>query len=421
MAGCSIPKSLCLHPESSIDLDKAIVSKCMEFRLKPDDDQKILIWKTFGCNRFVWNHLLEERISYEKTNKGKLLNTTPAHLKKDNGFLKEVDSLSLANVQLDLNQACRKLFPKGKVPKFRAKGKDRRSYTTNSVNGNIGIIQKGDAENYIKLPKLGPVRIILHRSIPDGWVLKHVTVKETASGRFFASLVFDVEEKRKDPLKAFSVIEAFDYSMPELLVSASGVNSISPEEIHWYRNLESRIAREQRKLSRMEYGSSNYWKQRKRIGALHEKASSRRKDFLHKLSRKVADAYDAVIVEDLNLSDMSRMLMFGKSVHDNGFGMFRTMLAYKLKDQGKVLVKVDRFFPSSKRCCGCYHINKELELGERYWRCPVCGAVHYRDKNACYNLLQEGEILLNRWTGGDSALILTPEGVLSAKKTLSAE
>ncbi len=97
------------------------------------------------------------------------------------------------------------------------------------------------------------------------------------------------------------------------------------------------------------------------------------------------------------------------------------MLAYKLKDQGKVLVKVDRFFPSSKRCCGCYHINKELELGERYWRCPVCGAVHYRDKNACYNLLQEGEILLNRWTGGDSALILTPEGVLSAKKTLSAE
>lgn len=421
MDGCSIPKPLCLHLESSSDVEKATVSKCMEFRLKPDDDQKILIWKTFGCNRFVWNHLLEERISYEKTNKGKLLNTTPAHLKKDNGFLKEVDSLSLANVQLDLNQACRKLFPKGKVPKFRAKGKDRRSYTTNSVNGNIGIIQKGDAENYIKLPKLGPVRIILHRSIPDGWVLKHVTVKETASGRFFASLVFDVEEKRKDSLKAFSVIEAFDYSMPELLVSASGVNSISPEEIHWYRNLESRIAREQRKLSRMEYGSSNYWKQRKRIGALHEKASSRRKDFLHKLSRKVADAYDAVIVEDLNLSDMSRMLMFGKSVHDNGFGMFRTMLAYKLKDQGKVLVKVDRFFPSSKRCCGCYHINKELELGERYWRCPVCGAVHYRDKNACCNLLQEGEILLNRWTGGDSALILTPEGVLSAKKTLSAE
>ena len=421
MDECSVPKSICLHSESSIGLEKVIVSKCMEFRLKPDADQKILIWKTFGCNRFVWNHLLEERISYEKDNKGRLLNTTPAHLKKDYGFLKEVDSLSLANVQLDLNQACRKLFPKGKVPKFRAKGKDRRSYTTNSVNGNIEIIPKGDAESYIKLPKLGPVRIILHRSIPDGWVLKHVTVKETASGKFFASLVFAVEENRKEPLKVFSVIEAFDYSMPELLVSASGENSISPEEIHWYRNLESRIAREQRKLSRMEYGSSNYWKQRKRIGALHEKASNRRKDFLHKLSRKVADAYDAVIVEDLNLSDLSRMLMFGKSVHDNGFGMFRTMLAYKLKDLGKVLVKVDRFFPSSKRCCGCYHINKELELGERYWRCPVCGAVHYRDKNACYNLLQEGEILLNRWTGGDSALILTPEGVLSAKKTLSAE
>ena len=129
-------------------MERATVSKCMEFRIKPDEDQKILIWKTFGCNRFVWNHLLEERISYEKINKGKLLNTTPAHLKKDNGFLKEVDSLSLANVQLDLNQACRKLFPKGKVPKFRANGMDRRSYTTNSVNGNIGIIQKGDADTH---------------------------------------------------------------------------------------------------------------------------------------------------------------------------------------------------------------------------------------------------------------------------------
>ena len=111
-----------------------IVSKCMKFRINPTMEQKILIWKTFGCCRFVWNHLLDERTSYEKMNKGKLLNTTPAHLKKEHPFLSEVDSMALINTQLDLNQACKKLFPKGKAPKFRTKGKDKRSYTTNWIN-----------------------------------------------------------------------------------------------------------------------------------------------------------------------------------------------------------------------------------------------------------------------------------------------
>ena len=157
--------------------DSVVVSKCMEFRIRPTIEQKVLMWKTFGCCRFVWNHLLDERISHEKVNKGKLLNTTPAHLKKDNPFLSEVDSMALINTQLNLNQACKKLFAKGKAPKFRAKGKDRRSYTTNWINNNIEIIHRSDTENYIKLPKLGRVRIILHRSIPDGWRMKHATIK----------------------------------------------------------------------------------------------------------------------------------------------------------------------------------------------------------------------------------------------------
>ena len=127
---------------------KVTVSRCMEFRINPTMEQKILIWKTFGCCRFVWNHLLDERISYEEKNKGRLLNTTPAHLKKNNPFLCEVDSLSLSNTQLNLNMSCRLLFAKGRRPKFRAKGKDKRSYTTNWTNNNIEIIHKSDRENY---------------------------------------------------------------------------------------------------------------------------------------------------------------------------------------------------------------------------------------------------------------------------------
>ncbi len=393
-----------------------VVSKCMEFRIKPTKEQKILIWKTFGCNRFVWNHLLDERIAYEKVNKGKLLNTTPAHLKKDNPFLCEVDSLALSNTQLNLNHACRKLFPKGKVPKFRAKGKDKRSYTTNRVNNNIEIIHVRDDENYIKLPKLGLVRIILHRNIPDGWKMKHTTVKETASGKFFISLTFDVEIEPVETKKEFEKVETFDYSMPSLVVSASGENDITKDDIRWYRNLEDRIAKEQRKLSRMEYGSANYWQQKHKVGKLYEKASNRRKDFLHKLSRKVSSSFDAVIVEDINLQHMSQSLNFGKSVYDNGYGMLRNMLAYKLKEEGKILVRVGKFFPSSKRCSVCQEINHDLNLSDREWTCSNCGTHHDRDKNSCKNLLDEGKDILNRWAGGDSSLILAPSGVLSEKK-----
>ena len=396
--------------------ETVVISKCMEFRIKPDMEQKVLIWKTFGCCRFVWNHLLDERIGYEKVHKGKLLNTTPAHLKKDNPFLCEVDSMALINTQLNLNQSCRKLFPKGKSPKFRAKGKDKRSYTTNWINNNIEVLHKGDSENYIKLPKLGLVRIILHRSIPDGWRMKHATVKETASGKFFISLTFDVETEKKDPIKEFDNVEAFDYSMPSLIVSVSEDNDISCDDIRWYRNLEDKIAKEQRKLSRMQYGSGNYWEQKHRIGKLHEKARNRRKDFLHKLSHNVARDFDAVIVEDINLQHMSQTLNLGKAVYDNGYGMLRTMLSYKLQEKGKVLVKVDKFFPSSKRCSVCHDVNHELKLADREWTCKSCGTHHDRDKNATKNLLNEGKDILNRWASGDSSLILTPTGVLSGKK-----
>ena len=129
-----------------------------------------------------------------------------------------------------------------------------------------------------------------------------------------------------------------------------------------------------------------------------------------------SDSFDAVVVEDINLQHMSQSLNFGKSVYDNGYGMLRNMLAYKLEEQGKVLVKVDRFFPSSKRCSVCHEVNHDLKLSDRQWTCKSCGTHHDRDKNSCKNLLDEGKDILNRWASGDSSLILAPSGVLSEKK-----
>ena len=260
------------------------------------------------------------------------------------------------------------------------------------------------------------MRIILHRDIPTGWRLKNATVKETANGKFFISLTFDVEEEKRETRKEFDKVEAFDYSMPSLVVSASGDNDISSDDIRWYRNLEERIAKEQRKLSRMQYGSRSYWEQKHRIGKLQEKARNRRKDFLHKLSHDVARDFDAVIVEDINLQHMAQSLNFGKAVYDNGYGKLRNMLAYKLNDSGKILVKVDRLFPSSRRCSVCHDVNHELKLADREWTCKSCGTHHDRDKNATRNLLDEGKDILNRWASGDSSLILAPTGVLSGKK-----
>ena len=394
------------------------ISKCLEFRLKPNKEQSILIWKTFGCNRLVWNMLLSERIEYEKTNPTKLLNSTPAHLKDKYQFLKEVDSMALINTQLNLNQSCKKLFPKGKAPAFRAKGKDKRSYTTNWIKNNIAIIHVNNDENYIKLPKLGLVRIILHRNIPDGWKIKHATIKETASGKFYVSIAFDVEAVKKPLQRKFDKVEAFDFSMPNLIVSYSGENDISKDDIRWYRNIEGKLRREQKKLSNMQKNSRHYCSQLHKIGKIYEKAKNRRKDFLHKLSYTVASSFDAVVVEDINLQNLSQTLSFGKSIYDNGYGILRNLLAYKLKDRGKVLVKVDKFYPSSKRCSNCGDINNNLTLSDRIWICPTCGVIHNRDKNATINLHSEGLNILRRWTNGQSPLILTSPGVLSGKKLL---
>ena len=156
----------------------------------------------------------------------------------------------------------------------------------------------------------------------------------------------------------------------------------------FYRMAEERLAREQRKLSHCEKGSRNYEKQRRRVAVCHEKVRNQRKDFLHKLSRELADSYDVIGVEDIDMKAMSRSLHFGKSVMDNGYGILRTMLGYKLEEQGKVLVKVDRFFPSSKRCSCCGKIKKDLQLSDRIYRCS-CGNIMDRDVNAAINIRME--------------------------------
>jgi putative transposase len=360
------------------------MKKAFRFRIRPNAEQIVLLVRTFGCYRFIYNRMLADKIAYYKET-GKSLRTTPAQYKAEFQWLREVDSLALANEQLHLESAYKNFFrDKGTgFPRFKSKRGGLGSYTTNLVNGNIAL-----TAGYLKLPKLGLVRIKQHRQVPKGHRLKSVTITLTASGKYYASILYDYDVE-VTPVAPVEVL-GLDYSMPELYVDSNGATPAYPRP---YRQSQGKLAREQRKLSNRKKGGKNREKQRIKVARLHERVANQRKDFLHKQSRQIANACDAVSIEDLNMRGMSQALHFGKSVSDNGWGMFTGFLSYKLAEQGKKLVKIDKWYPSSKKCSCCGQVKEELPLSEREFRCD-CGFICDRDWNAAMNIRDEGIRLL---------------------------
>lgn len=361
------------------------MNKAFKFRIYPNSDQEVLIAKTFGCVRFIYNKMLGDKIEYYKSTNQKLKNT-PAQYKNEFEWLKEVDSLALANAQMNLQTAYNNFFrkPKTGFPRFKSKRNNKKSYTTNFVNGNIKL-----ENGFIVLPKLKAVKIKQHRSIPKDYKLKAVTVSKTATGKYFASILYEYEVDIKTVQP--KTILGLDFSMKELYVTSDGIPAQYPR---YYRQSLDQLKREQRKLSLCQKGSKNRNKQRIKVAKIHEKVTNQRKDFLHKQSKQITNAVDAVCIEDLDMKGMSQALNFGKSVMDNGFGMFVSMLNYKLMEQGKQLVKIDKWFPSSKRCSCCGTVKNTLLLSERIYHCENCGMTMDRDYNASINIKVEGIRLL---------------------------
>lgn len=224
-----------------------------------------------------------------------------------------------------------------------------------------------------------------HRIIPSDYKLKSVTISQTSSGKYYASILFEYENQVLD--RELETFLGLDFSMHELYRDSNGN---APNYPRYYRKAEKKLAKECRKLSKMQKGSNNRNKQRFKVAKLHEKVANQRKDFLHKQSRQIANAYDCVCIEDLDMKAMARALNFGKSVSDNGWGMFITFLKYKLEEQGKKLVKIDKFFASSQTCNVCGYKNAETKnLSIRAWDCPQCGTHHDRDINAAINIRNE--------------------------------
>ena len=367
------------------------MNKAFKFKLQPNNKQKILIDKTIGCARLIYNLMLNDKINHYKETK-KMLNNTPSQYKQkpEYEFLKEVDSLALANSQQNLNSAYLNFFrnPKTGFPKFKSKKRSKLRYTTNNQTGTIDIIYDENKPKFIKLPKLGNVKAIIHREIDKNiFTIKSATIEYTTTNEYYISILveydYQIPNKKLDKNKSLGL----DYSSPKFYVDSHGN---SPEKQRYYRENESKSAKEQKKLSHMTYGSNNYQKQKIKVAKVHKHISNCRLDFCHKLSNQLANTYDIVCVEDLNLQNIAQSLHLGKSTNDNGFGLFRSLLQYKLENKGKVLVKVSKWFASSKIYNHCGSKNTELTLGDRTWICKECGLVIERDYNAARNILQEG-------------------------------
>ena len=359
------------------------MNKAVKYRLYPTTEQKIMFAKTFGCCRKVYNLMLADKIACYKETKsfGK---QTPAMYKKNYPFLKEVDSLALANVQLNLQGALKNCFDKNRkrqngFPKFKLSKHSRKSYTTNNQKGTVAIIDG----RYIKLPKIGKIKAVIHRKPDADWIIKSATISQDSDGKFYASVLF---EFAITTVAISDNVIGLDYKSDGLYMDSNGY---CPSGHKYYRQNQEKLANAQKKLKHKTVGSNNYKKQQRKIAKIQKHTSNQRLDFLHKESTKIANLYDIVCVETLNMKAMSNKgFGNGKATMDNGYGMFLNMLGYKLADRGKYFVKVDKWYPSSQ-LCSCCGKQKKLTLTDRIYECD-CGLTINRDHNAAINIKNEG-------------------------------
>ena len=375
------------------------MNKAIKYRLYPTTEQAIMFAKTFGCCRKVYNLMLSDKIeSYKST--GKFIAVTPAKYKKDYPYLKEVDSLSLANAQLNLQSAFKNYFNKSRknkngFPKYKSAKHSHKSYTTNNQKGTVAIIDG----KYIKLPKIGKVKAVIHRLPDNNWLIKSATVSQDSDGKYYASILFEYD----NPVNTYVIDKTnaigLDYASDGLYVDNNGNVGTNHK---YYRESHNKLAKAQRKLSRMqgskkhETKSNNYIKQLHKVNKIHRHIANQRLDNLHKISTEITNQYDVVCVESLNMKSMSNKgFGNGKATLDNGYGMFLSMLEYKLLDRNKYLIKVDKWFPSSQICHCCGAIRPKMkDLTIRTMKCD-CGLTISRDQNAAINILNEGLRILN--------------------------
>jgi putative transposase len=355
--------------------------KSFKYKIKPNEEQIVLLNKHFGSVRFIYNHYLNERKVEYETNKQKLNYYDNANsltkLKKLEEFkwLKEISSQSL-QYSLKCLEGSYNGFFKGrtKFPRFKSKH-DRNSFCvpqyTKVKDGKLIIPKFKD-----------PIKIIQDRKFRGE--IRQCTLSKTPTGEYFVSILVEGDHKKFE--KTGKQV-GIDLGIKDLIITSDGYKF---KNNRWTKTYAKKLKEHQQHLSRKVKGSNRYNKQKLKVAKLHKKITNSRVDNLHKVSTELVKKYDTIFLEDLNIKGMIKNHKLAKHISDASWSKFVTMLEYKALWNDKEVVKIDRFFPSSKTCNCCGWINQNLKLDIREWICPSCNTKLDRDLNASKNILKEG-------------------------------
>jgi len=376
--------------------------RAIKVRLYPTPSQQSQLNQVMGCARYWWNYALALcKQHYKDTGKGlgrTALNAYLPNLKSqdETSFLKDCPSQVLQSTTLNLTKAYKNFFEgRARYPKF----KDFHQRQSCQFPQSVKLVDN----KALKLPKIkGSIKAKIHRLFEDGQ-LKTVTISRTPTGKYYASLLFETQREEPKPVTEGKVA-GIDLGIKEFAIVHDGKKCSKFSNPKHLSKHEKNLKRKQKKLARKEKGSKSREKAKKLVAKVHERVSNTRQDYLHKVSRKIVDNNQVVVVENLNIKGMVRNHKLAKAISDVGWGRFVNFLDYKLKEKGGVLVEIDRWFPSSKLCCHCHYEMESLTLDVREWSCPKCETRHDRDENASQNIRAEGIRMLTVSGTGTAAV-----------------